>query len=281
MRGLLVLFLCVFSWGVVLQKEYTISSNEIYSNDLIKNAPKFFIAQFGNAFEFVLPSKELVALFEKNKIKLEAQAEEVRFVYETSKAYQGLQKQVKDYFLKAYPSLKIQKIYLRPLSKALAHSFEASFTPSILKKSRFEFLAQSSAGAVVFTCEIVGKIEVYVATEDIRSRQNFTQANIQKQTLPFRGFFQEPALLEEIEQSQAKGFIKSTQIITRNKLSPQTLVWRGEMIDVVLQEGGVRIETRLEAQKNASLGEIITAKNPATKKSLKVKITAKGRGEVL
>ena len=52
------------------------------------------------------------------------------------------------------------------------------------------------------------------------------------------------------------------------------------MIDAFLQEGGVRIELRVEALKNAVLGEVISAKNPTSKKILKVKITAQGKGEV-
>lgn len=282
MRVLLCLFFAIFTFGVELQNEYKIQGNEIYSSDLVKNAPRFFVARFGNAFEFSVPSDEIISLFDRYSIKLKSASENIKFVYQTPKEFLGLQKQIRDYFLKAYPTLKIQKIYLRTLGKVSGDVFEASLTLSILKKNRFEFFAKSNQkeGGVVFVCEIVGEIEVFVASKDIRSRQSFDKTNITKQTLPFSGFFQEPASQEEIEKSQAKTFIKSDQIITRNKLAPKTLVQKGEMIDAFLQEGGVRIELRVEALKNAVLGEVISAKNPTSKKILKVKITAQGKGEV-
>lgn len=282
MRILLFSFLLTFCLSANLQNEYKIQGNEIYSDHILKNTPKFFIASFGNAFEFKIASKDLIALFKRYGINLEGSGE-VRFVYQTPKRFLDLQNQVKSYFLQAYPSLKIKEIYLKPLSQTASKNFQASLTPSILKKNKFEFFAQSDGkeGGVVFLCGILGEIEVFVANGDIRSRQEFNRANTKKQIIPFKGFFQEPAVKDEIFQSQAKGFIKNTQIITRTKLAPKTLVQRGEMIDVVFQENGVKIETRLEAQKNGSLGEIITAKNLESKKIVKVKVIAQGKGEVL
>ena len=280
--GVLLLF-ALFAFGATLKEEYKIKGNEIYSNDLFASAPRFFISRFGNAFEFEVPSGDVIALFKRYGINLQAEKENIKFVYQTPQEFADLQKQVGEFFAQAYPSLKIKAIYLKPLGKVEGSSFQALLTPSILKKSKFEFFAQSNAkeGGVVFVCEIVGEIEVYVANEDIRSRQAFDQNNIQKQVIPFRGFLQEPALKEELKSSQAKSFIKKSQVITRNKLTPKTLIQRGEMIDVVLQEEGVKIEMRAEALKNGTLGEVITAKNPSSKKTFKIKVIAQGRGEVL
>lgn len=280
--GIFFLF-ALFVFGATLKEEYKIKSNEVYSNDLVANAPRFFISRFGNAFEFEVPSTDVIALFKRYGITLDAKKERIKFVYQTPKEFAGLQKQVGEFFAQAYPSLKIKAIYLKSLGKVSGTSFKASLTPSILKKSKFEFLAQSNTkeGGVVFMCEVVGEIEVYVASQDIRSRQTFDQNNTQKQTIPFRGFLQEPALKEEISNSQAKSFIKNAQIITRNKLTPKTLIQRGEMIDVVLQDGGVKIEMRAEALKDGALGEVISAKNPTSKKTFKVRVIAQGRGEVL
>ncbi|RDU70063.1 flagella basal body P-ring formation protein FlgA [Helicobacter cholecystus] len=283
MRLSLFFLFVFFAFGVNLQEEYKVKGNEIYSNDLIADAPRFFIARFGDTFEFEIPSADLIALFKRYGIKLEATKDMTKFIYQTPKAFANLQKQVKKFFLQAYPSLKIKTIYLKPLSKASDTSFEALLTPSVLKKSKFEFLAKSTPkeGGIIFACEIVGEIEVYLASEDIRSRQIFNPSNIQKQNIAFKGFLQEPALYEDLMNSQAKGFIKKAQIITRNKLSPRTLIEKGGMIDVVLQEGGVRVEMRVEALKSGSLGEVIPARNPTSKKNLKIKVIAEGKGEVL
>ena len=73
MRVLLCLFFAIFAFGVELQNEYKIQGNEIYSSDLVKNAPRFFVARFGNAFEFSVPSDEIISLFDRYSIKLKSE----------------------------------------------------------------------------------------------------------------------------------------------------------------------------------------------------------------
>lgn len=281
MRILIFFLLAVFGFCAPLQKEYFVKSNIVYSVDILKNVPIFPIGHLGDGFELSIPSEKIITLFERHKIKLESTSKEVKFIYQTPKEFAPLQQQIKDYFLKTYPELHIKEVHLRTSDKTLS-DLTAMLNPSILKRNKFNFFAKSNQqGGAFFVCEIEGEIDVYIASENIRSRQSFDSSNITKQTIPFVEFSQEPATLEEIQKSQARAFIKAMQTITRNKLSPRTLVQKGDMIDVFLYENGVRVEMRVEAMRSGALGEVIRAKNPTSKKTIKVKVTAKGKGEVL
>ena len=61
------------------------------------------------------------------------------------------------------------------------------------------------------------------------------------------------------------------------RLQPYRLIKRGDLVQVLLQQGGVRISTRGVAMGNGTLKEIITVKNPTTRKIFQAQVVGSGK----
>ena len=61
------------------------------------------------------------------------------------------------------------------------------------------------------------------------------------------------------------------------RLQPYRLIKRGELVHVVLQQGGVRVSTRGVAMRNGILKEIITVKNPTSRKYYQARVVGSGK----
>lgn len=275
---------CVFGLCSVIKETYTLNRNEIYSTDVIANSPKFLIGKFGENFEIALLSEKLKEMFASYSIAFETSFPQIIFTYVSSLPLQQVKQKISSALLEQYPQIKIQAIKLKPIGAEIKTSkvFELkTIQNAIFKKKKFQILLNTPEGVVPFLCEIDAKIEVYVAKEDIRAREDLQWGNVEKKWVEFEGFLQPPIDEREFLSSSARSFIKQGQIITSNKIKPKLFVKKGDMIEASYQEGGVKIVARLEAMQNGSLGEVIVARNPVSKKSVKLKITAQGKGEVL
>lgn len=279
----LVFFLLYSLLHSQIKETYNISSNEIYSTDLLPQAPKFLIARFGENFELKIPTQNLKGLFASYSLEFVSEYPQITFFYKNSLPLTQVKQKIKTAFLEQYPTIYIKEIRLKPIGKDLNHQKVFELTKiqnAMFKKKTFQILLNTSNGIIPFLCEVDAEIEVYVAKEDIRAREDLDSQNVAKKKVKFEGFLQPPINEQELLSSSARSFIKQDQVITINKIKPKLLVKKGDMIEVSLQESGVSINARLEAMQNGGLGEVIMVKNPTSKKTLKVKITAYGKGEV-
>lgn len=288
MKRFLSLFFALFLFGfckenAIIKESYTLSRNEIYSTDLLPNSPRFLLARFGEHFSLSIPSQKLKELFASHSISFQAPFPQITFIYNSTLPLKQVKEKIASALLKEYPTIKIRDIRLKPIGGDLRREkiFELKVIQNaIFRKKTFQILLNTSSGVVPFLCEIDASIEVYVAREDIRAREDLDKSNVEKKSIEFEGFLQPPISEKEFLSSSARSFIKQGQIITTNKIKPKLFVKKGDMIEVSFQEEGVRIIARLEAMQNGSLGEEIMVRNPISKKTLKVKITAWGKGEV-
>ena len=67
--------------------------------------------------------------------------------------------------------------------------------------------------------------------------------------------------------------------LPNKRIQPYRLIKRGDLVQVVLQQGGVRINTRGVAMGNGTLKEVITVKNPTSRKYYQAQVV--GSGEVV
>lgn len=288
MKRFLSLFFVCFFFGfckedAIIKESYTLSRNEIYSTDLIPNSPRFLIARFGEHFTLTLSSQKLQELFSSHSIPFQTPFSQITFIYDSTLPLKDVKEKIALALKEQYPTIKIQKIRLKPIGSDLGREkvFELkTIQNAIFKKKTFQILLNTSSGVVPFLCEVDARVEVYVAKEDIRAREDLDSGNVERKSIEFDGFLQPPISEREFLSSSARSFIKQGQIITTNKIKPKLFVKKGDMIEVSYQEGGVKISARLEAMQNGSLGEEIRAINPTSKKTLKVKITAQGKGEI-
>lgn len=288
MKRFLSLFFTFFLFGfckenTAIKESYTLNRNEIYSTDLLPNSPRFLIAKFGEHFTLTLSSQKLQELFASHSIPFQAPFSQITFSYDSNLALKGVKEKITLALKEQYPTINIKDIRLKPIGTDLKKGqvFELkTIQNAIFKKKTFQILLNTSSGVVPFLCEVDAKIEVYVAKEDIRAREDLDRGNVERKSIEFEGFLQPPISEKEFLSSSARSFIKQGQIITINKIKPKLFVKKGDMIEVSYQEGGVKITARLEAIQNGSLAEEIMARNPTSKKTLKVKITAQGKGEI-
>lgn len=284
MKRILLGILLFCSLGLCEIKEsYSISSNEIYSTHLLPKAPKFLIARFGENFSLTLPAQKLKDLFASHSLAFNSPYPQITFIYHSPLPLTQVKEKISQALILEYPKIQIQDIKLKPIGRDIDPQTILELKTiqnAMFKKKSFQILLNTSMGVMPFLCEVQARLEVYVAREDIRAREELSVGNVERKWVEFEGFIQPPISESEFFSSSARSFIKQGQIITINKIKPKLFVKKGDMIEVSLQEGGVKITSRLEAMQNGALGEEIIARNPTSKKNIKIKIIGVGKGEV-
>lgn len=284
MKRFLLGFLLFCSLGLCEIKEsYSILSNEIYSTHLLPKAPKFLIARFGENFSLTLSTQKLKELFASHSLTFNPPYPQITFIYHSSLPLTQVKEKISQALILEYPKIQIQDIKLKPIGRDISPQTILELKTiqnAMFKKKSFQILLNTPEGVVPFLCEVQARLEVYVAREDIKAREELNASNVERKWVEFEGFIQTPISESEFLSSSARSFIKQGQIITSNKIKPKFFVKKGDMIEVSLQEEGVKITTRLEAMQNGALGEEIVARNPTSKKNIKIKITGAGKGEI-
>lgn len=130
------------------------------------------------------------------------------------------------------------------------------------------------------TYKITATIGIYRSSNTIKSMQNITQSNTIKDTIAFEKIIQMPITPTQLNKVSAKSYIAPNTIITQEKVRPKVLIRKKDFFMGVIRDSNIYLETVLLARQNGGLGDIIEAFNPQTKKILRVKIIAEGKGEV-
>ncbi|MEA3332376.1 MAG: flagellar basal body P-ring formation chaperone FlgA [Pseudomonadota bacterium] len=71
--------------------------------------------------------------------------------------------------------------------------------------------------------------------------------------------------------------LRAGEPLSRKRLQPYRLIKRGDLVQVLLQQGGVRISTRGVAMGNGTLKDIITVKNPTSRKFFQAQVVGSGK----
>lgn len=274
-----------------LQSCYVFQKDLITSRDLFPQAPYFVIDSFSDRFDLEIPSQTLEKLFQENKFFLEKSPhEKIKFHFTSRFDTKKAQEQIKQAFFEFFRPFnpKITEINLKPLTEIKGKEIEilgAKIQDKAFKKKKFslivETLVDGEKRLIPFLCEIDADLEVLIAREGIKAGQDLSDENITKKRIAFEAFSVLPALSEQAYTSSSRSFIAKGSVIFVSKLKPQMIVKRGDWIEVLLQEGNIMIQARLQAMQNASLGQEINAKNPQSQKIIRVRITDKGRGIAL
>ncbi len=70
--------------------------------------------------------------------------------------------------------------------------------------------------------------------------------------------------------------LKAGEPLPAKRLKPFRMIKRGELVHVVLRQGGINVSTRGLAMGNGALQDIITVKNPTSKKYYQARVVAPG-----
>ncbi|MEA3348361.1 MAG: flagellar basal body P-ring formation chaperone FlgA, partial [Pseudomonadota bacterium] len=71
--------------------------------------------------------------------------------------------------------------------------------------------------------------------------------------------------------------LRTGQPLPSRRLQPYRLIKRGELVQVLIQQGGIKIRTRGVAMGNGTLKEIITVKNPTSRKYFQARVVGSGK----
>lgn len=269
---------------------YEINTESIYSTDMFSNAPRFKIASFPyNALSISLDSKVLQELFAKHNLTLHTKQETINFIYNSThldNAKNAIIKAYKDYYGNL---LEIKKIYAKSLNnlKEPYEIVESSLNPAMLKKNsgilslKYKNAESSAIKQASIIYEIDGIVEILKAIENIAVGENLSTSNVKSEKIKFvniKGILLDKA---ELDSHSAKSFIKKDSIIFKDKTKPKILVKKGENVLTKGSNDGIEFEFILQAMQSGALNEIINAKNLSSGKIIRVKITAKGKAQIL
>ncbi|MEA3240580.1 MAG: flagellar basal body P-ring formation chaperone FlgA [Pseudomonadota bacterium] len=129
---------------------------------------------------------------------------------------------------------------------------------------------------------ISGKCEVIVAKRSLERGSSVRWRDVTAQLLDARKVnddclvdFSRGAVFEVVRKIVAGQPLKSAS------LRPYRLVKRGEMVTVVLEREGIRIETKGTAMANGSKNEVVMVKNPESRRLYQAQIIAAGQVRVV
>lgn len=131
-----------------------------------------------------------------------------------------------------------------------------------------------------FKIRISGKERVLLAKRDLVRGEPVQSSDFASHLVDCQ------SLRQEVVSRMPEGMIyqltcnlRAGEPLARKRLQPYRLIKRGDLVQVLLQQGGVRINTRGVAMGNGTLKEVIIVKNPTSKKYYQAQVV--GSGEVV
>ncbi|PAF41344.1 flagellar basal body P-ring formation chaperone FlgA [Helicobacter sp. 11S03491-1] len=140
---------------------------------------------------------------------------------------------------------------------------------------------QNSLLQIPLQYQIKATINVYRSNNTIKTSQDITDTNTFKDTITLDKLNQTPIVASQINQVSAKSYIPPNSIITMDKIQPKILIHKNDNFIGIIKDNHINLQTTLIAKQNGSLGEVIQAINPETKKILRIKVIDINKGEVL
>ncbi|PAF53288.1 flagella basal body P-ring formation protein FlgA [Helicobacter sp. 13S00482-2] len=129
--------------------------------------------------------------------------------------------------------------------------------------------------------QLQATINVYRATETIKTSENITDKNSAQETIAFDRIAQIPIDSSQINHISAKSYINPNSIITLDKIQSKILIRKNDSFTGFIKDKQITLQTTLIAKENGAFGDIINAINPETKKIIKVKVIDTNKGKIL
>ncbi len=131
-----------------------------------------------------------------------------------------------------------------------------------------------------FKVEVTGKRRVLLAARDLRRGDPVRSGDFVSRLVDCRELRHEAVSRIPADMIfQLTCNLRAGEVVPASRLKPYRLIRRGELVRVVLEQGGIRISTRGVAMGNGALRDVITVKNPSSNKLYQARVT--GSGEVV
>ena len=128
-----------------------------------------------------------------------------------------------------------------------------------------------------FKIRVNGKERVLLAGRDLVRGEPVQSSDFVSTLVDCQSLRQEVvSFLSEGMIYQLTSNLRVGEPLSSRRLQPYRLIKRGDLVQVFLQQGGVSINTRGVAMENGILKEVITVKNPNSRKYYQAQVVASG-----
>jgi len=138
----------------------------------------------------------------------------------------------------------------------------------------FESAAGGTAGAVGGTAEVRVTTKVVVASGSIADGEPFTSSNtrLEERELSRMAAGGYHTSLTTLSAMRARGRVPAGAVVGIRFTQAPVLVQPGQLVDLLVQKGGLTVKARVEALQRGRDQEWIRVRNTATKKILQAKV---------
>ncbi len=230
-----------------------------------------------------IKSKELIKILNKNGLKgYSSKHSYTKFTKQSPINTSVISQELFKIYKSKYKNIKIKQIQVTPRGylSELPKSYKVLLSPkNYLKSHGVVSIKSDSKKQLFFDYKIDAVVDVYLARKKIKRNTELTNINCIKKSIILDKFKAMP--LQELikDRLQSKNHIKKEMVVTVRNIQELKLVKRGSSIHVTLNNKNIDISFSAQALEDAIFGDIIKVKQ-SNSKIIKVKVTAKGRGEV-
>lgn len=269
-----------------LKSNYYIKSDEIKLSDIVSHTnedEKLFTIMQGKYTKRVKSSKVLEQLRKYGYQNYTAKHSYIKFTKISPIDTSKIEKEIEKIYKSKYKNIKINTIEVRPRGylEALPDNYVVSLAPKKhLKSSGIVSIRSKSKKQLFFDYHVDAVVQIYETREKLKRNTELSHRNCRKKSIILNKFRALP--IQELVKGrlQSKNHLKANAILTSRDVRELVLVKRGSIINMTLNNNNIDISFSGEALEDATFGEVIKVKQN-NEKILKVRITAKGRGEVI
>lgn len=282
---LFLLFTVTLFASQLLKEVYYIEGDTIRLSDVVSTNKDIILFHIEDAHYMKrLRSYELIEILKKYgftdfRAKHPYVTFEKKSPIDTSKIVQMIQ----HYYYEHYENIKIKSITL------YSHEYIMQLPTSYqLKMQRKNFLKNKAVCAIItpehkqifFDYTIEASLFVYVARKDIARGDPLLAVNTAKKSIILQNFRSRPLTKFLKNGYEAKTRIKKGKIITQREITSRSLIKRGAIVNVILNNNNIVINFSAKALKNGKYGDIISVQNSNGKK-IRVQVIGINRAKVI
>ena len=282
-------FLLLLITQLYAQKElashYYVDSSQIKLSDIIPNVSNdtqlYEITE--GRYSKRVKSKELIKLLQSLGYRdYRSKHSYTKFEKKSPIDLTKIEQYVKNYFQKRYLNIQIKDIKIHP--RGYIQSLDHEYIIKMPKKSELHkngtlAVKLKNNKQIFFDFFIDAKVEVYVAKNDIKRKEELSFRNTIKKSIILDKFKALPVQTITQGTLQSKFHIQEGHVLTLRDVEIISLVKRGAMVNVTLYNAGISISFAAKALQSGKNGDTITVQKSNGKK-IKVVVTGRNRVEI-
>lgn len=285
-----LLFYCLFFLPLfgeeALHSNYYINSSVVKLSDIThrkKDNQILFTITRGHTIKRI-KTKTLLTLLKKYNINnYSSRHPYIQFEKKSPISTTKITEFVKKFYKDTYKNIKISQITIHP--KTYTTKLPNSYTihmpyRSYLHKSGTLSIKTDRKRQIFFDYVIKATLHVFVATKNIKRNVELSSLNTRKKSIILENFRALPLHEIQKEKLESKIPIPQGKILTQRDVETLHLIRRGDIVNVLLQNGAISISFSAKAIKSGKLGDTITIEKNDGKR-MKVQVTGKKRVRVL